>query len=236
MKPYKTLIFILLVFFSLGLLGVVFPKEGLKIGIVTLNFPSPSSIFEVEKEQIMNIDENLENLKQQAHIAQMNSIADSLLFFKNFVTNNTARFHFPNDDYTYWDNFFAALEQAKTSSKAVHLLHYGDSQIEMDRISSGFRQRLQEEFGGEGAGIVPAIQTIPSFTIRQSYSGSLARYVPYGDSTEFSVTTKSEKGVENYICRDLKVAAVKVRIIMQPSENAVVHQNTAVSVSMLMRK
>lgn len=184
MKPYKTLIFILLVFFSLGLLGVVFPKDGIKIGSVILNFPSPASIFEVEKEHVIDIDENLENLKQQAHITQMNSIADSLLFFKNFVTNNTARFHFPNDDYTYWDSFFATLEQAKTSSKAVHLLHYGDSQIEMDRISSGFRQRLQEEFGGEGAGVVPAIQTIPSFTIRQSYSGSLARYVPYGDSTQ----------------------------------------------------
>lgn len=184
MKPYKTLIFILLAFFSLGLLGVVFPKDGIKIGDVTLSFPSPSSIFEVEKTQIVDIDENLKNLKLQAQITQMNSIADSLLFFKNYVTNNTARFHFPNDDYTYWDDFFAILEQAKSSSKAVHLLHYGDSQIEMDRISSGFRQRLQEEFEGEGGGIVPAIQTIPSFSIRQSYSGSLARYVPYGDSTQ----------------------------------------------------
>jgi lysophospholipase L1-like esterase len=114
----------------------------------------------------------------------MQSIMDSLLFFRDFVTTNTARLHFPNDDYTYFDKFFARLEKAENSSKTLHILHYGDSQIEMDRISSIFRQHLQVEFSGEGAGIVPAIQTIPSVTVRQSYSGSLARYVVYGDTSQ----------------------------------------------------
>ena len=184
MKPYKTLLFILLSFFVLGVLGAVFPKDGIKIGSVVLAFPSPSSIFETNEETLIDIEANLDSLKRQAQITQMNSIADSLLFYKDFVNNNMARFHFPNNDYKYWDDFFAGLEQAKSSSKAVHLLHYGDSQIEMDRISSGFRQRLQEQFTGEGGGIVPGIQTIPTFSVSQSYSGGLRRYVPYGDSTQ----------------------------------------------------
>ncbi|MDR0367580.1 MAG: GDSL-type esterase/lipase family protein [Bacteroidales bacterium] len=184
MKPYKILIFILSAFLCLGLLGMMFPEEDVKIGAFSLYFPSPAAVLAVENKPVIDIEENLELLKQQAHIAEMNTVADSLSFFKHFVTTNTARFYFPNDDYTWLDNFFSVLRNAPASAQAVHLLHYGDSQIEMDRISSVFRQRLQEEFGGEGAGIVPAIQTIPSVSIRQSYTGSLARYVPYGDSTQ----------------------------------------------------
>jgi lysophospholipase L1-like esterase len=114
----------------------------------------------------------------------MQSSVDSLLFFREFVNTNKARLYFPNDDYAYFDKFFTKLEKARTLSKAMHVLHYGDSQIEMDRISSVFRQHLQEVFSGEGAGIVPPIQTIPTVSIRQSYSGSLSRYVVYGDTSQ----------------------------------------------------
>ena len=184
MKPYKTLIFILLSFSALGIFGYVFPENGVRIGETVLAFPSPSNIFAAEKSEEKDIEKNLEELKAQTDISKMQSIADSLLFFREFVTTNKARLHFPTNDYAYLDKFFAKLEKAKTSSKALHILHYGDSQIEMDRISSIFRQRLQEVFSGEGAGIVPAIQTIPSYTVKQSYSGSLFRYVVYGDTSQ----------------------------------------------------
>ena len=184
MKPYKTLIFLLLSFFLLGTLGFVFPENGIKIGSVVLNFPSPEAIFRVEENEELDIEKNLEDLKKQADISQMQSIADSLLFFREFITSNKARLHFPNNDYRYFDFFFSRLEKSKKSSQALHILHYGDSQIEMDRITRIFRQRLQEVFSGEGAGIVPAIQTIPSVTVRQSYSGGLSRYVVYGDTSQ----------------------------------------------------
>ena len=47
-------------------------------------------------------------------------------------------------------------------------MHYGDSQIECDRITSLLRQRFQEEFGGMGVGLVPALQNIPTFTLSSS--------------------------------------------------------------------
>jgi len=184
MKPYKILIFILLSFSILGGFGYIFPENGVKIGEIVLLFSSPSSIFAAKESENIDIEKNLEELKEQTDISKMQSIADSLLFFREFVTTNTARLYFPNDDYAYLDKFFTRLEKAKTSSKTLHILHYGDSQIEMDRISSVFRQQLQEVFSGEGAGIVPAIQTIPSFTVKQSYSGSLSRYVVYGDTSQ----------------------------------------------------
>jgi lysophospholipase L1-like esterase len=184
MKPYKIFIFILLTFLALGILGFVFPDNGVTIGAIELRFPSPQAVFAVENDKAINIEENLEALKEQTDISKMHSIVDSLLFFREFVHTNIARLHFPNNDYMYFDKFFAQLEKAKSSSKTLHILHYGDSQIEMDRISGIFRQRLQDEFLGEGAGIVPAIQTIPSVSVRQSYSGMLSRYVVYGDTSQ----------------------------------------------------
>jgi len=184
MKPYKILLFILLSFALLGGVGAAFPENGVKIGTWELLFPSPSEVFKSEKATEMNIEENLEKLQQQAALdAKIKSLTDSLLFYKKFTTTNEARLHFPDNDYSFFDNFFAQLERASSQSQAIHILHYGDSQIEMDRISGTFRQRLQEQFGGEGAGIVPAIQVIPSISVSQSYSGSLLRYIVYGDST-----------------------------------------------------
>ena len=183
MKPYKTLLFTLLSFALLGGVGSVFPEDGLKIGQWTLFFPSPSEVFKSEKATQMDIEEELQKLQQQAILdAKIKSAADSILFYKDFVNNNAARLHFPDNNYAFFDKLFAQLERSSSESKAVHILHYGDSQIEMDRISGTFRQRLQEKFGGEGAGIVPAIQVIPSISVRQSYTGGLSRYIIYGDT------------------------------------------------------
>ncbi|MDR2407423.1 MAG: GDSL-type esterase/lipase family protein [Bacteroidales bacterium] len=184
MRPYKIFIFILLTFFVLGLLGIVFPENGITTGSTTLTFPPPNDLFSLSENNQIDIEKKLEDLKKQTALSEIESMRDSLSFFREFVNTNIARFHFPNNDYLYLDNFFARLEKAKSSSKTLHILHYGDSQIEMDRISGVVRQRLQNEFGGEGAGIVPAIQTIPSFSVRQFYSGVLSRYVVYGDTSQ----------------------------------------------------
>ena len=184
MKPYKILLFTLLSFSLLGGLGTVFPPDGLEFGQWTLFFPSPGEIFKPEKTNEMDIEGNLEQLQQQAILnTEIKSLADSILFYKDFVLNNKARLHFPENDYAFFDKLFVQLEQSSSEPKAVHILHYGDSQIEMDRISGTFRQRLQEQFGGEGAGIVPAIQVIPSISVYQSYAGNLSRYIIYGDTT-----------------------------------------------------
>jgi lysophospholipase L1-like esterase len=168
----------------LGVVGAVFPEDGLKIGAKTLFFPSPSEVFKSEKANEADIEKNLEKLQQQAALdAKIKSLTDSLLFYKNFTTTNAARLHFPENDYAFFDKLFAQLERASSQPQAVHIVHYGDSQIEMDRISGTFRQRLQEQFGGEGAGIVPAIQVLSSISVYQSYAGSLSRYIIYGDST-----------------------------------------------------
>ena len=62
--------------------------------------------------------------------------------------------------------FIAGLQEA--GSKQVRVVHYGDSQIEEDRITSTLRSHLQEQYGGIGPGLLPLVQTIPTRTVVQS--------------------------------------------------------------------
>jgi len=50
--------------------------------------------------------------------------------------------------------FFSSLD-GKASNELVRILHYGDSQIEGDRITSHLRNMMQKKFGGCGIGLIP---------------------------------------------------------------------------------
>ncbi len=183
MKPYKILLFIFMCFVSLAILGSVFPREGVQLGNLVLRFPLPTSIVSQEKENNIDLDETVHNLQEKQNLQTIKSTIDSLKYYKDYVYNDITRIHFPHNNYKFFDKLFEVLDNSKNSDVTT-IIHYGDSQIEMDRISSLLRQRLQERFGGMGAGILPPIQTIPSFTIVQTYSGNLQRYVVYGDTSQ----------------------------------------------------
>lgn len=67
----------------------------------------------------------------------------------------------------------AALSANKTT---MHIFHYGDSQIEGDRMTSYIRNRLQNKFGGNGPGMIPAFDTYNSMSFKQSRSENWKRY------------------------------------------------------------
>jgi lysophospholipase L1-like esterase len=183
MRPYKVLLFVLAAFTLLALAGMLMPAQGLTVGQLTLRFPSPSLLFEERAEEPQTSpDSTLAQLQRSSQMTGLRSMIDSLKFYRRFTTSDVSRIHFPDGDYTFFDSLFADLRDA-SATRNIRILHYGDSQIEMDRISSTFRQSLQSRFGGLGAGILPPVQTIPTFTVSQSSTG-LSRYVCYGDSTQ----------------------------------------------------
>lgn len=61
--------------------------------------------------------------------------------------------------------FYRALQTA--DHKQVRVVHYGDSQIEEDRMTSTLRRYLQREYGGGGVGLIPLHQSIPTLTLSQ---------------------------------------------------------------------
>ena len=183
MKPSAVVLFMSLVFVALGVLGWVIPEEGVKMGSAVLRFPSPSSLLaENDNNAPIDVDSTLIRLQRSSEIGDVQTTLDSLKFYKQFFLGNEARIFFPNNDYTYWDPLFELLRKSSVS-RIFRVMHYGDSQIEMDRISSTIRQNLQERVGGMGPGILPPVQTIPTFTVIQSATG-MHRYVCYGDSSQ----------------------------------------------------
>jgi hypothetical protein len=77
--------------------------------------------------------------------------------------------------------FFRAAEQAGTRGELLRILHYGDSQIENDRMTSLLRYRFQKVFGGSGCGMVPAIPLYSgNLAFRQKYEGEWTRYTGFG--------------------------------------------------------
>ena len=49
--------------------------------------------------------------------------------------------------------FYKALSKLKDNDTLLRILHFGDSQIEGDRISGVVRNQMQSRFGGCGIGL-----------------------------------------------------------------------------------
>ncbi|MDR0683148.1 MAG: GDSL-type esterase/lipase family protein, partial [Dysgonamonadaceae bacterium] len=106
---------------------------------------------------------------------------DSLAFYINFFQNHPSRIHLPNDHWDYFDDLFKCFDICEKQNETIRILHYGDSQIEGDRITGYIRQKLQEKFGGKGPGLLPAVQLIPSSSVVQSASDNIERYIISGN-------------------------------------------------------
>ena len=176
MKPYKIFLFIVLIIGTLAVGCRFFPKDGIKIGKKELHFPSLDDVLAGDKPSDVAIKEI-----DSVELKHLNDLKDTLQQYRQAITELPGHFYLPDDDVTFFDRFFARAEQARANHEVVRILHYGDSQIEMDRISCNIRSWFQRTFGGGGPGMVPMIQTIPSFAVSQNASGDLTLYTSYGD-------------------------------------------------------
>ena len=181
MKSIKTLVFVISVMLLMGVTWYCFPAEGIKLGNHDLRFPSYAESQMGEEDEV-DVDAVLDRVSQSFEMTCSETMYDSLSFFRDYLKENPNRIYLPEDDYTYFDTLFGLFEQARGKGHTYRIMHYGDSQIEMDRISSVLRQRLQELFGGSGPNMIPAIQAVPTISVRQR-SDNLQRYTLYGDST-----------------------------------------------------
>ena len=167
MRTSGTLKFFAVVVALLAVLCLVFPREGITLGGVTLRFPSLHDVLVREETKTMD-----ELLVQEVE-RDLSGARDSVEDCRQRLFESQTRFWLPDDDITLFDTFFARAEQAQEQQRIVRILHYGDSQIEQDRISCRLRERMQERFGGGGPGLLPLRQPIPTITFNQSASGGL---------------------------------------------------------------
>lgn len=182
MKSYKVVIFIFSVITMLAALCAFFPAQGVTIGPMNLEFPTLEKALGggktvVEEEPVESPEEILARRLSELRAAEETEYVD-------FMTNSPTRIFFPDGDVTIFDSFFDALDSA--SVRSTRIVHYGDSQLEEDRITNNVREQMQERFGGSGVGLMPLIQPYTTLTLKQLRTSSANRSIVYG-AKEFSV-------------------------------------------------
>ncbi len=176
MKAKEVLAFIAGVMALLGLLWLVTPADGVNLGPLNLRFASYQRTLRDAHEQKVDVDSVLMAVENRFKME-----ADTLSYYRRFFYENPDRIFLPGDDYHFFDPVFRQMEGA--TDHLVRVGHYGDSQIELDRISQDLREALQERFGGSGTGLFPALSNVPSASISKAASGGFTQYTMYGDST-----------------------------------------------------
>lgn len=71
--------------------------------------------------------------------------------------------------------FFNSLNEAR-AQKQIRILHYGDSQIEGDRITSYIRRKFQSQFGGKGIGMFSTQPINNNLSVRIHSSSGWNKY------------------------------------------------------------
>ncbi len=168
MKRSRIALFLFGVIALLAVVCAFFPTDGL----LGLRFPTLGEVLSGPEPEGPSPEELLEQRRQAILAAERSE-------FLQFFAEDPARFYVPDGDPRFFDPLFDALERAE--EEPLRIIHYGDSQIEEDRITGTIRSRLQARFGGSGPGMMPARE----YATRQvggGASAALRRYFIYGEA------------------------------------------------------
>lgn len=205
-SPGFIFFFILSLALCLFAVSFLFPsgKIDLPFGL-TFKYPSTRLILGIDKPNYRDISETViladsihESIEMDSGFSVFESQSlDSVQWVNHFKRINVDSLRaaekyiqpleFKDGNTAVLYKFFEALNQAALTGRKTHVFHYGDSQIEGDRMTSYIRDRLQKRIGGYGIGMVSASNQDVVPILRQENSDSWNRYPlfsPKGDSAK----------------------------------------------------
>ncbi len=182
MSPFRKFLFLLTVLLTLLGVAAVFPPKGIVLTeSLTLYFPTAKEVF-LPKERKQNL--TAEKMIQTLNSDTGESVAAPVIEEKiEFVIDSTdaTRLHYPDNNKAVLYPLFQLLDSVKQHGGSIRILHYGDSQIEEDRMTGVIRARLQQEFGGSGPGLMCPVPVAVPMSMQHSWSGNFERYVVFGN-------------------------------------------------------
>ncbi|MCR5191799.1 MAG: hypothetical protein K6D59_00715 [Bacteroidales bacterium] len=187
MKITKILKFFLLCLSLLAILAITFPDKGVTVAGKGLRFATLHKVLTGH-----HGEKTTEVVTSKMDAEELRNIEDSIEYYRMLLASETSHLWLPKSDYGYFDRFFAAATEAVEKGTMVRVLHYGDSQIEMDRMSCCLRDTLQRLIGGGGIGMVPLNQTVNSMSFVQKYVGAAACVSTWGGKQQ--TVTKGSYG------------------------------------------
>lgn len=218
MKPVRVFLFLLSSLITLYLASVLLSKTKLKIGDKEYTVLPDINEKLNEKPDSTEYFAHLKKLEESKSLQQRKaeilkkpsrSTADTLVLMQVEALESPAKFYFANDDRKVMDQFFDELEKVKADNTAFRIIHYGDSQIEMDRISSFIREQLQRTYGGSGMGLLPALEVTPKYTVAVQSTGGWTRRLTFGGAENRA--KHNRYGPMAYFCKkETEVASVVI--------------------------
>lgn len=190
-KPVEIMYMLLLLNVLLGAVVILFPEGKITVGDwFTLKSTPLSKIFTADTTKIVDVKEVIKGVETVD--TTLEYIAGSATFKlqneKIEVPLNRV-IQYPDNTQMALKNFFDALVQTENTGKLMHIIHYGDSQLEGDRISDYLRNKMQLIFGGYGPGVVLPMDVSHSrVSVLQNESADWQKYAIYGK------TNKADQG------------------------------------------
>lgn len=169
----------------------LFPNGGAAVFGIDLTFPSISSFYKIEADSSNVVDNKQIELAALIEQLRLDSIkVDQALKkqLKDSIEKAWKNIQYPNNDKSVLYPFFEKLDQAR--NKKVRIMHFGDSQIEADRITSYVRNELQKLFGGYGAGLFAVEQVTRKMSVKQTHSENWKRYAGFGRKKDTAIKHK----------------------------------------------
>lgn len=218
MKPVRVFLFLLISLITLYLASIVLSKTKITIGGKDYTaLPDFNEKFN-QKPDSTAYFANLKKLEESKSLQQRKaeilkkpsrSTADTLVLMQVEALESPAKFYFANDNRQVMDQFFDDLEKVKADNTSFRIIHYGDSQIEMDRISSYIREQLQRTYGGSGMGLLPALEVTPKYTVAIQSTGGWNRRLTFGGAENRA--KHNRYGPMAYFCKkETEVASVVI--------------------------
>jgi lysophospholipase L1-like esterase len=202
-KPYHVVLFLLAVLLFLSPVAYFIPKEGWSIGGSQFHFFSKDDFLhprQQEKKDISHIVAEVDTSNLEVPVTETlpfdaeETIKEATL--KKHINNSKGKVGAPDggslsaestSDIFLTENariklraFFKKMDRVASEKTKIHILHYGDSQIEGDRMTSYIRQRIQNQFGGNGPGLIPAMNVYQTYSYVQTYSANFIRHTCFG--------------------------------------------------------
>lgn len=231
-RPHITLLTLLSVFTVLLFLSFVFyvtlpsDKENIKLFGITFTFPKPGAIFSIPEPyaDITNIIQANASLSIDSVVSDTTKkilpaeVFDTVRANVADLNKTIRKLEFPKGQKDLLFKVFSEMDSAQIKGKVMRVVHYGDSQIEGDRMTSFLRNRLQSKFGGSGVGLVPARQVYDfRFSVFHDASENWNRYTLYG--TRDTLIKHNRYGVLASFCNFTPPDAAK-KSAVEPARKA----------------
>ncbi len=200
-------------------------QEGFFIGDVTIKYPKSNTFLEqqaTDKSNIKSLDsivDNIEGLVKAVDDKDEENLTAKIPDFTKIDTSKVQRISYPKNH-----SAFVAQLREDLNSTQCRIIHYGDSQLEGDRISAYLRNRLQGLYGGSGPGFASIVQVYDNISSVVTHSDNWTRHAyfdptqkkfqhkKYGAYSSLSRFTPAYETVDSLLLDSLKITNATIDI------------------------